>query len=73
MSNKFHKKEGENKNMLLEILEKSKKKNKIIFIYSNKFETNKFSVGYIIEMDETYYIIARISPYGEYDGYELGK
>ena len=63
---------GGNKIMLLEILEKSEKENKIISIYNNKFETNKFSVGYIINYDKTYYIMARISPYGEYDGYELG-
>lgn len=57
--------------MLLEILKESMKNKKIVSIYTNKEETSKFSVGYIIGVDDNYYIIALISPSGMYDGYRI--
>lgn len=53
---------------MLKILEMLKKNNEICCNFSNQEETNRFSLGYIIGLDEKFYLFEHISPTGENDG-----
>lgn len=57
--------------MFKDILEKSRNEKEILSLYTNKEDTERFSVGYILELCEKYCIIALISPSGLYDGYRV--
>lgn len=57
--------------MFKDILEKSRNEKEILSLYTNKEDTERFSVGYILGLCEKYCIIALISPSGLYDGYRV--
>lgn len=43
----------------------------IISIYTDEEKTNKFIAGYLLAMDDRYFLLASITPQGTYDGYIL--
>lgn len=55
--------------MFYEKLKEAKNENKIISIFINEENLDKFIVGKIINLDESEFIIELISPSGKYDGY----
>lgn len=46
-------------------------KQEIISIYTDEEKTNKFIAGYLLAVDEQYFLLASITPQGLYDGYIL--
>lgn len=59
--------------MFFEMMDQAKMADKLVAVYTDLNNTTKFSVGYIVDFDENYYILKRVSPQGEDDGYLLGK
>ena len=59
--------------MSLEIMDQAKLADELVAVYTDLNNTTKFEVGYIVDFDENYYILKRVSPQGEDDGYLLGK
>lgn len=59
--------------MFLEQLEQAEESSHMISIYSDKKNTDSFSVGFISACNEEDYILKSISPRGGYDGYCLRK
>lgn len=57
--------------MIINKLEELKKNKKIASFYTNENNTIKFSVGYIIDYNDEYFVLATISPEGLYDGFVL--
>ncbi len=57
--------------MFLEELRKMKRQKKLTSIYSEVDITNKFSVGYVVGVNEKHLILASVTPTGEYDGFLL--
>jgi len=53
---------------IVEILNELKKTEELCSIYSDGNNTDKFSVGYVMDIDETYYVMESIDPYGKTDG-----
>jgi len=45
------------------------KNKKLIAIYSDSINPDSFSVGYILYVDKTSYVLYEFSPYGKFDGY----
>lgn len=62
-----------NKNLIIKILKESMIENKVISIYTNKRNTNLFSVGIVVKYDEDEVVLKSIDYYGEYDGYIARK
>ncbi len=52
---------------------KFKEAKKLVSVYSDTYDTERFSVGYIMAMDDSHIIIKHISPQGLYDGYILKR
>lgn len=57
--------------MFTEELNRIKKQGKLVSIYTNRNDTCKFIVGYVIGVNKQDFILALITPDGEYDGFLL--
>ncbi len=57
----------------LAFIDKAKANNKPIAYYTNREDSDVFSVGEIIAYDEDYILTSEISPQGTFDGYSLQK
>ncbi len=53
------------------LLTNLKNNNKIVSIYSDTYNTDKFSCGFIANISDEFLIIKNISPCGKYDGFLL--
>lgn len=49
------------------------KEGKLIAVYSDKNDTEKFAAGFFIGKDDENIVLAHISPYGKYDGYLIKR
>ena len=61
--------EKTSKSNIMDCLERFRNSGKVVSLYSDPDNTNKFSCGYILDFDDTYLLMAHIGPVGEYDGY----
>ncbi len=52
-------------------LKQFKDNQELVSIFSDYRDTDCFSVGYVLSIDETFYIIEHISPMGRLDGYSF--
>lgn len=59
--------------MFIENLHKLKKEKRIASFYTDEDDTSKFMVGYVMDYNDKYFIVAAISPQGLYDGFVLKK
>ena len=59
--------------MFIEELSRLKDEKKLIAVYTNIDNTNKFAAGYVVGVNEQYFILAAITPAGKYDGFLLKK
>lgn len=57
--------------MLKDDLEKCKEKHLLTSFYSDRDDTDSFSVGYIQGISDKYVLTESISKYGNYDGFDL--
>ena len=57
--------------MLKDDLEKCKEKHILTSFYSDRDDTDSFSVGYIQGISDKYVLTESISKYGNYDGFDL--
>ena len=57
--------------MLLEELQRLKDEGKLVSIFSDVNDSNNFSVGYVAGINDSHFILASITPTGEYDGFLL--
>ena len=57
--------------MLKGDLEKCKEKHILTSFYSDRDDTDSFSVGYIQGISDKYVLTESISKYGNYDGFDL--
>lgn len=57
--------------MFEEKIKTIKENKEIAAYYTNDSHTDKFLVGYLIEFNDDYFILAHISPQGTYDGFLL--
>lgn len=58
---------------LLTFIDKAKANNKPIAYYTNREDSDVFSVGEVIAYDEDYMLTSEISPQGTFDGYSLQR
>jgi len=54
---------------ILELLRNAKSNTQILSIYTVPKEPSRFWAGYVLKIDESFVLIAHITPYGKYDGY----
>jgi hypothetical protein len=57
----------------MEKLEEFKKQKKILSIYADINNTNKFAAGCIAGVDKNYFILSSVTPAGTYDGFLLKR
>ncbi|MGI6745677.1 MAG: hypothetical protein ACOX45_05980 [Acutalibacteraceae bacterium] len=57
--------------MLIEELNRIKEQRGLISIYTDTNNTCKFTVGYVAGVSEQHFILALVTPTGEYDGFLL--
>ena len=57
--------------MFFNELQQIKAVGELVSIYRNRDDTNKFASGYVVGVNERFYILALISPNGDYDGFRL--
>ena len=59
----------EGKSKLLELLRTFKRERRIVSIFSDSENTNKFSSGYVVAVSDTYVLVALLDPNGRYFGF----
>lgn len=50
-----------------------KKENSLVSLYTDKNDLGHFSLGYIVDVNDMFYILASLSPNGIYDGFVLRR
>ena len=58
--------------MLDELIEKAKKKRKLVSIYRSE-DTERFMTGYILACSDEFLLLSEIDCYGNYDGFMVLK
>ena len=58
--------------MLDELIEKAKKKRKLVSIYRSE-DTGRFMTGYILACSDEFLLLSEIDCYGNYDGFMVLK
>lgn len=59
------------KNILKNILNKSKEDQSFISVYSNKDNTDLFSIGIVCDFDDDFLLIKKVNPEGYFDGFSI--
>lgn len=54
-------------------LKNIEKENNLVSLYTDKCDLGHFSLGYIVDVNDEFYILASLSPDGRYDGFILRK
>ena len=57
--------------MFTKELQRLKEEKKIALVYTNVDNTSKFSAGYVAGINEKIFVLASVTPVGEYDGFLL--
>ena len=59
--------------MFFDELKQIKAEGEMVSIYADRNETDVFITGYVVGVDEQFYIIAFVKPDGDFDGFGLRK